>query len=302
MFEMLNYSLNRFYSYAALLGFCHLLNADEIADGHFSSWENVPELIENSSLDALRKITRIELSKPLGVAESEEFISSQKHIKKRWQKWWKTTGADVMRMKKKDAKIDEVAFKLAQKFLGKEMRIPKDILPVWIPNSWTLCVTFTNGDYGLREKENWMIDRDPKSVHFTKLRGDYSKGEWSVALTQLDDFTVDQADTALKALCYVHRYAAVGDELKSINDLNLYYPSATLRLQDGKGGVIWNIGGYGFSKLRQRNERGESGRSYLFLRSQYGDKKLWSSLTNVSESQFAPYRNYLSYGKPYSLS
>ncbi len=288
---------------------CGLVNADEVVDGHFTSWENVPKLIDSISkenyrkpLEHLRKTTRIKLGYPQGLVGQKEFDLYLIQTKDRWQTWWKTTGKPVMDLKKRDANVDKEAMTLAWKFLGDQFDKPTEILPVWIPKTWTLCVTFTNGDYMGREKEIWMIDRQENSVNFTKLRGDYSKGQWSVSLTRFDGFTRDQADRALKALCYLHRYTPAEVGLDSKNELKLYYPSSSLSLRDGEGRILWNVNGYDFNKSRDDRGEGESGRTYYFLHSMFGDKRRWSDFTEPSSAILAPYRDFLASGKPYFSS
>ncbi|PHS08068.1 MAG: hypothetical protein COA78_13100, partial [Blastopirellula sp.] len=274
--------------------------ADQV-DGHFSSWKDVPRLIESTNEDnsweqlrQLHQLTRIKLG--YSNAGPQYLI----HTKQEWRKWWESTGKPVSIQKEPDAKVDQKAFQMAWEFLGIKQGQPKQIVPVWIPETWTIYVTFTNGDYGGREKEVWIIDRQASSARMTKLRGDYGDdwGDWKVVLKEFDGLSPEFADQILKALCYTNRYApAMGAEGRK-NELGLYYPHSTLRLRDGKNRILWNTEGYDFSKTRPEFGDGESGRSYYFLHSFFSDQKKWKVVQKPTSEQLAPYRMFLSFCKP----
>ncbi|MFT5904830.1 MAG: hypothetical protein ACI9E1_000416 [Cryomorphaceae bacterium] len=282
------------------------LNAEEVVDGHFSSWENVPDLIKsisknnyNKPLKRLTELTRVQLRRvqnSVKKAEDEIYLSETKVA---WEKWWQTTGKPVSEMKNRDTEVDQEALDMAWKFLDTKNEKPKDLLPVWIPKTWRLCVTFTNGDYTGREKETWMIDRRKKIVYLTKLRGDYSKGDWSVTLTKHDGFTVGKADKTLRALCYLNRYAPAAGAAVSNNEMRTYYAGSRMMLYDGQKRILWDTSGYGFTKTRGEYGNAYSGRALYFLRTMFGDKKQWSELTEPTSNQLAPYRYFLSAAEPY---
>ncbi len=289
-----------------LAGFSGVLNADERVDGHFSSWEDIPELIESISktnydkpLKRLTELTRIQLRRAqnsIKKAEDEIYLSETKVA---WKKWWQTTGKPISELKIRDAKIDQDALDMAWEFLDTKIEKPKDLLPVWIPKTWNLCITFTNGDYTGREKETWMIDRREKIVYLTKLRGDYSKGKWSVTLTKHDGFTVGEADKTLRALCYLNRYAPPAGAAVSNNEMRTYYAGSRMMLHDGQKRILWDTSDYDFTKTRGEYGNAYSGRALYFLRIMFGDKKQWSELTEPTSNQLAPYRYFLSAAEPY---
>ena len=273
-------------------------------DDPFSSWENVPELINSLQLEQLQRATLIKLGYP----QATQGLSDTEHqlymiqTKERWREWWKSTGEEISKAKKTGARIDHEAFNMAWEFLGKNQEQPKIIPPVWIPETWTLSVTFSNGDYMGREKEVWMIHRESSGVSLTKLRGDYSKNgrDWNVVLTKFDGLTPEQADQTLKALCYLHHHAPAAGTKVPKNELEkLYYPHATLHLRDGSNRIIWNTDGYKFCKTRPEHGIGEAGRSYYFLKTVFSDHERWKNLSTPTSEEFAPYRSLLSASKPY---
>lgn len=290
-------------------------NPVDQTDGHFSSWKEVPGLIESITannakepLERLHRLTRIKLGYP----QSSEGLSDKDHqlymlqTKERWKRWWETTGSAVAREKEQGAKPNPKAFEMAWGFFGMKEKNPETIPPVWIPNTWTLVVTFTNGDYDGRENEVWLMDRRAENASLTKLRGAYDRdgrsdrGGWGVSLMQYDGVSPEAADQYLRSLCYLHLFAPVagtdvpGDELKP-----LYYPHATLRLRDGGNGILWNTEGYRFQKTRPEYGDGEAGRSYYFLRSTFSDPEKWKKLESPMDGDLAPYRSLLSQAKPY---
>ena len=287
--------------------FAHLAAQDR---GHFSSWEEVPAIIDSitekdyrKQLERLHELTWIKLGYP----QVSMCLSPEDHqrymlqAKQRWQDWWKSTGQPVSIQKEKDAKVDQEALAKALKFHNSKEN-PHAIPPVWVPAEWTLYVTFSNGDYMGREKEIWVIDRQTENVSFTKLRGDHKKGSWlwHLVLTKYNDLTPVQADQLFKALCYVHHFAPA-EKADTPDDTlaGLYYPHSTLRLRDGKDGILWNTEGYEFSKSVPEFGNGVSGRSYFFLRSMFSDAKKWKEITKPTTEQLAPYRKLLSVSKPY---
>jgi len=286
-----------------------LLTADETMDGHFDSWENVPKLIESITVDnhreplqQLRQTTRIRLGWPQSLADKKDRKASILTTKQSWEKWWQTTGKKIAELKKQNAKIDKAAFGMAWQFLGTTLKKPEQPMPVWIPSSWTLRVTFTNGDYIGREKELWTIKRTENDVSMTKLRGDYSQGEWGVSIAKHTTLPLKQADRVLKALCYLHQYAPFHADDVTDNSMKTYYPGATLSLHDGNKRLLWNVKGYDFTKTRNKIDQGESGRSYYFLRSIFPSNDSWKNLPKPSSEDLAPYRSFLSYNKPYFCS
>ena len=281
-------------------------------DGHFSSWDEVPSLIDSISensyhdhLDKLHQLTRIKLGYPQSslCLNDEEHQQYMLQTKQRWNLWWESTGKPVSILKKQGAAIDRQAFLMAWKFLGTTQKQPEHILPVWIPTTWTVYVTYTNGDYMGREKELWIIDRQAESASLSKIRGDYSQGGWSVALMEYGDFSQEQATQLLKALCYLHRYApGAGGEVTDDELPGLYYPHSTLNLRDDKNRILWNTEGYDFHKTRPEYGDGESGRSYYFLRSVFSDEGKWKTVAKPKSEALAPYRMFLSFSKPYFSS
>jgi len=278
-------------------------------DGHFSSWDEVPEMIDRFELEGLHKLTRVKL----GYRQSSVCLSDEDHLRymhqtqKRWQEWWKSTGDPISKLKDRDAKVDEDAFGVAWKFFGAK-KAPTVILPVWIPATWTLRVTFSNGDYMGREKEVWVLERKAQAARLTKLRGDYAQpvgdqigwGPWTVTLSEFAELTPEDADQVLKALCYVHRYAPpLGSEVVDDQLERLYYPHSTLHLLTGDDRILWNTEGYEFNKTEPEHLDGDSGRSYYFLRTVFSDKEKWKVLTEPTSDQLGPYRKLLSLGKPY---
>lgn len=286
-------------------------DSDEHIDGHFSSWDEVPTLIESitekayrQQLEKLHALTRIKLGYP----QSSVCLNEKEHrlymldTKQAWLDWWKTTGGPISKEKAKGARIDQEAFRMAWDFLGSNEKEPKSILPVWIPSSWTLYLTFSNGDYGGRETEVWVLDRRADLARLTKLRGDFSKGEWGVILYRYDGVSLDRADRMFKALCYVNRYAPATITKKKDGVLGrLYYPHSTLRLRDGNNRILWNTEGYVFGKARPEYGDGDSGRSYHFMRSVFANKTKWNRITEEVGDSLSPYRAYLTMGKPYFL-
>jgi hypothetical protein len=278
-------------------------------DGHFSSWSDVPAIIDSINADnyreplkQLHQLTRIKLGWPhmaqdLSKKEHRAYILS---IQEKWKQWWESTGQPVSKQKELEIKVDPQAFQIAWGFLGTQQEPPQQVLPVWIPKVWNLHVTFTNSDYQAMEHEIWVIDRQSTSARLTKLRGDYSRGEWGVVLTQFDDLSPERADQILKALCYVHRYApSTGTPVPHDKPDKLYYPYATLHLRDDKNRILWNTEGYDFSKSRPEYGDGESGRSHYFLRSIFSGAEHWQTVSKPTSDQLAPYRNLLSINKPY---
>ena len=278
-------------------------------DGHFSSWEQVPEIIDSMNeadyrqqLEDLHQLTRIKL----GFPQTSQCLNDAEHgqymlqTKQNWKDWWESTGKPVSLLKKQNAKVDRPAFEMAWKFIGSKQKSPDPISPVWIPDAWSLHVSFSNGDYGGREKELWIIERKVGSASLSKLRGDHSKGDWTVVMSEIAGFSPENADHLLKALCYLHLYAReAGEEVPDNEMKGLYYPHATLQLRDGKNGFLWNTEGYDFSKSRPEYGDGESGRSYYFLSSSYPAGEMWKQVAKPTSDQMAPYRKVLSASKPY---
>lgn len=279
-------------------------------DGHFSSWEDVPQLIESISPDSydqplgkLRQLTRITLGSPQRSGTKKEQDAHVLQTKKAWQQWWLTTGKPTAALKKQNAKVDPETFSIAWDFLGTELPKPKSITPVWIPEIWTLSLSYSNGDYGGREKEVWIIQRLEKSAKLFKLRGDYGKEGWQVSLMQYRDLSQLQADQTLKALCYLHKYAPSHAQDVQENEMKTYYAGATLSLRDEKNHLLWNINGYDFKKTRANIDLAEAGRSYYFLNSIYKTTDTaWRKLTQPSSVELAAYRQILSQKKPYFFS
>ena len=288
------------------------VNAEERLDGHFASWDEVPEIIESTTvenyrepLDKLKKLTNIQL----GTVQVSLCLDEKEHdlymlkTKADWQSWWKTTGESVSEAKKRNAAVDEKALKIALEFL--EVKPVEKALPVWIPKTWSLNITFTNGDYGGRVKEIWMIERVEKAARFTRLKGSYGHSGmsgWGVKFEKLEFFTPTQADQLLRAICYVNQYApktAQEEEMKG-----LYYAGATMSLRNGEKGILWNLDGLGFSKSYSASfpSRANVGRSYYFLHSRFKDTRKWKELIKPSSEDFAPYRRFLSDNKPYLCS
>ena len=278
----------------------------------FSSWENLPEIINSitkndfrEQLEQLQCMTLIKLGFPqasLGLSDHEHQLYMLE-TKERWKGWWQSTGEKLAKIRKTDAIIDAEAFKIAWDFLGQKSDPPTTLLPVWIPTTWTLCVTFTNGDYAGKENEVWMIRRKAAGVNLTKLRGDYARGwpsEWNVVLSEFEGLTPERADQILKALCYTHHYAPpAGAEVSEHKLQKLYYPHATLHLRDGANRILWNTDGYQFSKTRPEFGNGEAGRSYFFLKTVFSNNGKWRTLPSPSSEDLAPYRDLLSASKPY---
>jgi hypothetical protein len=281
-------------------------------DGHFTSWDEVPSLIDSISvnsyrdqLDKLHQLTRIKLGYPQSslCLNDDEHQQYMLQTKQRWIRWWESTGKSVSILKKKDATIDRQAFLMAWEFLGTKQKQPEHVIPVWIPTAWTLYVTYTNGDYMGREQELWIINRQAESASLSKIRGDYSQGVWSVALTEYGDFSPERANQLLKALCYLNRYAPVaGEEVTDDVLPGLYYPHSTLHLRDDTNRILWNTEGYDFHKTRPEYGDGESGRSYYFLRTVFSDKGKWKTVAKPTSEALAPYRMFLSFSKPYFSS
>lgn len=284
-------------------------------DGHFSSWKDVPQIIDSidpanceTQLEQLHQLTRIKLGYP----QASVCLSKQDHqlymlqTKRNWEQWWETTGKPVSELKSKDAKVDLEAFQLAREFLGTKQ--PPSVLPVWIPKTWTLYITYSNGDYGGKETEVWIIERQTSSASMSRLRvereGRTMVGRNINSLEELDGFSIEQADRILKALCYVHRYAPpAGSEVANDAMRGTYYPHSTLRLRDGQNRVIWNTHGYDFSKSQPKFGDGESGRSYYFLNTAFPPtSKDWKSILKPTSEQLAPYRRLLKFCKPYHSS
>ncbi|MEM8671339.1 MAG: hypothetical protein AAGG48_27715 [Planctomycetota bacterium] len=282
-------------------------------NGHFSTWKDIPKIVNSISeddfrqqLEQLHQLTWIKL----GFPQTSLCLSDDEHrrymlqTKRKWRQWWESTGIPVSIQKERNAKVDQHAFQMAWEFLGTKQQQPKSIPPVWIPTTWTLYVTFTNGDYMGREKELWSIERQAGKVSLTKVRGDYSQGDWNwnVVLTQYDGLTPHRADQILKSLCYLHRYAPTKKESVPENEMvGLYYPHSTLHLRDSKNRTLWNTEGYTFGKAQPDFGDGEAGRSYFFLRSTFSDAKKWREPKPTSEL-LAPYRVFLSFSKPYFCS
>lgn len=291
-----------------LVGFVSAESTDPV-DGHFSSWEDVPTLIDSISEDAYRdqlemlhQLTRIKLGYP----QTSLCLNEKEHkhymllTKQRWQQWWESTGKPVSKLKEQNSVVDRQAFRMAWEFLGTKQQQPEAIIPVWIPKTWVLYVTFTNGDYGAREKETWIMHRQAEVASLHKLRGSFSQRRWGVALAEYKDLSTDRADQVLKALCYIHRYAPETDKKVTDNKLSgLYYPHSTLSLRDGMNRMLWNTEGYYFLKSRPEYGNGDSGRSYYFLRSVFSDKDEWDAAANPTSKTLAQYRMFLSLSKPY---
>ena len=284
-------------------------NPADLPNDPLASWDDVPEIINSitdkeyrDQLEQLHRLTLIKLGYPQpsqGLSESEHRLYMIQ-TRDRWKEWWATTGDDISKARKREARIDKEAFNAAWEFLDVKLEKPETILPVWIPETWTLCVTFTNSDYAGREKEVWVIDRMASGVNLTKLRGDYSRGQWGVVFSKFKGITPQQADQTLKALHYLHHHApAIGAKLPGKELGKLYYPRATLHLRDGKDRILWNAEGYEFIKTRPEYGNGEAGRSYYYLRTVFSDKERWETPSKPTTEELAPYRKLLSVSKPY---
>lgn len=298
---------------AILVGFTsgHLFAQE---NGLFSSWKDLPKIIDSidennprQQLDQLHELTWIKLGYPQAAMclNKEDHQSYMLQTKQRWQQWWESTGKPISKQKELDAKTDQQAFQVGWDFLGIEKEPPKSIPPVWSPKSWTLYVTFSNGDYMGREKELWIMDRQASSVSLSKLRGDYSQGgwNWGVVLSEFIGVSPDRADQVLKAMCYVHCYApATGAEVAEDKLPGLYYPHSTLHLRDSDNRILWNTEGYEICKTRPEFGDGVAGRSYYFLRTIFPDSKNWKESLKPTSEQLAPYRRFLSFSKPYFCS
>ncbi|PCJ53552.1 MAG: hypothetical protein COA79_22805 [Planctomycetota bacterium] len=286
--------MNNFRTIALTITFiCFVsVNHSDELDGHFSTWEDVPAIINSltateylEQLRQLHKLTRIKLGFPqvsLGL-NKEEHKKYMLQTKENWKRWWESTGKPISKQKKQGAKVDRQAFNLAWEFLGIKEFAPIYILPVWI------------------------IDRQPKSASLTKLRGDYSKkgkgwGQWRVALSEQIDFSIERADQILKSLCYLHRYAPPINSKVPKNTLGGYYPHASMYLRDSKNRILWNTHGYEFSKTRAQFGDGETGRSYYFLKTVFSDKNKWKDVINPTSTLLSPYRRLLAFSKPYFSS
>ena len=160
-----------------LCGFVSGFPGTDETDGHFSSWKDVPQIIDSidlanckTQLEQLHQLTRIKLGYP----QASVCLSKQDHqlymlqTKRNWEQWWETTGKPVSELKSKEAKIDLKALQLARKFLGTKQ--PPSVLPVWIPKTWSLYITYSNGDYGGKETEVWIIERQTSSASMSRLR------------------------------------------------------------------------------------------------------------------------------------
>jgi len=278
------------------------------AEESSSSWGNIPDIIESISdeqyrepLKELHRLTLVKLGYPqISVAlDKGAHAGYMRHTKERWRHWWQTTGDPISRQRGIEAKADPDAFALAMQFFGLEPR-PETIPPVWIPSDWWLCVTFSNGDYGGREQEVWMMEHRKDAAQLTKLRADFASGEWRVTLREMDGFTADRADRILKAISYMHRFAPeTGAAVPDDEMEGLYYPHATLHLWDGEKRVLWNTRGYDFQKSVPEFGGGESGQTYYFLRSIFPEAEKWRVVSDPTSGQLAPYREFLSLRKPY---
>ncbi|NWK54583.1 hypothetical protein HW115_03105 [Verrucomicrobiaceae bacterium N1E253] len=222
------------------------------------------------------------------------------HCKRRWERWWKSTGQQLAKQKKSGAKVDRAAFQMAWEFLGRDQESSTQILPVWMPETWRLYLSYSNGDYMGREKELWIVDRKKSGVRMFKLRGDYRDGAWAVHLSEYQGLTLERGDRVYKALNYLHHYAPKSAENQAGDELGgLYYPCAVLRLRDGQGRILRNAKGYDFSKSRPEYGDGDPGRSYYFLKSIFSNQSRWLEVTNPSCEHLAPYREFLSLSQPY---
>ena len=305
MFNRLkNSTLAIIISFPASLG---LSNAkDEYLHPHFSDWKEVPTIIESiskenfhSPLRKLETLTNVKLKQDIHQIKTPEDEIYLSETKAAWQHWWKTTGAPASTLKQTNAKVDTEALDLVWKFWDTDIPKPKKILPVWIPKTWRLSISFTNGDYGGREKELWIVEREKSKALFTKLRGDYSKGAWSVSLSRYNEFSVEQADQLLKAICYLNQYAPpFGTEMNN-NEMPTYYAGAKLTLSSENMQPIWNTNHGEFMKSKVQYLKGSAGRSYYFLRTIFGQPEKWTPLTQASSNLLAPYRDYLEIQQPY---
>ena len=283
----------------------------QLNNGHFSSWENVPHIIESvtetdyrDQFDQLHKLTWIKLGFPqasMGL-NKEDHQRYMLKTKARWKQWWASTGKPVSTERKQDAKIDQAAFQMAWNFIGTKKERPKTIPPVWIPKNWTLYVSFKNGDYQGREDELWIIERLEERASLTKLRQDYIRNSWKsqLVLSELDDFSPEQADKTLKAICYLNKFAPPTNA-KVPNDTmtGLYYPNASLRLRDGGNRIVWNTQGYEFSKSVPEYGDGVCGRSCYFLKTTFAEKDNWTEVSEPTSEQLAATRRFLAFSKPY---
>lgn len=287
----------------------------DMEDGHFASWEKVPSLIESISitnfrapLSELHNLTRIKLGYPqvalcLNESDHKDYMLQ---TKQNWLQWWNSTGKLVEKQKKEHSSIDPKAFKIAWDFLGINASQPPKIAPVWIPEKWTLYITYTNGDYLGRVHEIWVINRQDTSATLSKLTGSYYQtenlqvgGGWNVNLQVHKNFSTKQADQTLIALCYLHLYAPDSHIVPPENSLSGYYPHATLHLWGNQNQILWNTEGYNFTKNRPKNGDGESGRSYYFLKSFFSNKTNWENASNPTNRMLEPYRTFLSLNKPH---
>lgn len=298
---------------SALLSETSLADPAAPPDGHFSDWAAVPEVIRSITdephqpvLDQLHQLTQLKLgSSQVADLEPDEQKQYMIQSKQRWLTWWETTGKPVADAKKKHAKVDAEAFDLAWTFLNSKKAKPEEVMPVWIPSSWTLQVAFTNGDYGGREKELWIITRTASEAHLRKLRGSYDKGGmgfdgWTVKLEEFKEFTTATADHTLKAICYINGYAPTSDEGVIENEMKgIYYPHAELRLMDGEGQWLWNTEAYNFTKSQSEYGTNTAGRTYYFLRSTFNEQAKWAELAKPTAKQLEPFRDWLAISKPY---
>ena len=102
-------------------------------DGHFSSWDEIPTIIDSMNetshrkqLEQLHDLTRIKLGYPqVSVClNEEEHLQYMLQTKQRWKQWWDSTGKPVAKQKEQFSKVDQPAFDMAWQFLGTKQKPP----------------------------------------------------------------------------------------------------------------------------------------------------------------------------------
>ncbi|MEW4453314.1 hypothetical protein AB1L30_11605 [Bremerella sp. JC817] len=285
-------------------------------DRNGDSWERIPGIIDSISatsyreqLDELHSLTSIKLGYPQSSVNLNTAVHKQYMLrtKRNWQQWWKSTGEPVSAEKEQHSKVDLPAFNMGWEFFGTKNKQPDDIQPVWIPATWGLYITFTNGDYYGLVREVWIIERGDSQASLTRLRGDYFSGSadnfrrvpWDVTLKELRDFTPEKADQLLRALHYLHQYAPeVNEDVPEDSLQGLYYPYSSVQLRDGRNRVLCNTEGYEFCKSRSKYGDDKSGRTYYFLSTIFADDAKWKLVSGSPSAKLAPYHSFLSMSKP----
>lgn len=112
---------------AALLAGFASANPPEEVDGHFSSWSDVPAIIDSITGDdyreqmkQLHQLTRIKLGYPQAslCLSEKEHQAYMLHTKERWKQWWDSTGQPISKQKELEARVDQQAFRIAWDFLA----------------------------------------------------------------------------------------------------------------------------------------------------------------------------------------